>query len=743
MSFIDRLKVFTAKTRKSITAKRVGIAAGAVGVILIIIPVITYFRFANDISDRERLMNRQSTGLVVRDRNGEPLYSYGNLNAYTELNLEQISDNLEQAVLASEDQEFYNHEGYSVKGIARALYGNLLNKDPVMYGGSTITQQLVKNKLLGKSKNYFRKYQEVTMAIAVERHYSKREIMEMYLNSVYFGEGAFGVAAAADTYFGKSAADLTVEESAMLVAMLPAPSVYSPISGDDQKAKERQSWVLSRMKDTGYINAEKEEAAKKQGLKYASKPGQSYSYAQHFVMMVIEQLNKKYGEAEVARSGFDVTTSLDLNWQKAAEKSVKSKVEEIKKFNADNASLVAIDPASGEIKILVGSVDWNNKQYGRVNMAVTPRQPGSSFKPIYYAKALQDKTVTAATILEDKPTKWAEYEPQNYDFKFRGNLPLRQALAQSLNIPAVSVMEKLGVEKAVETAQELGLEEINQPDKYGLALALGTAEEDVVDMTSAYSTFANQGEQNEPILIKKIKDKYGNTVEEAQQKPKSKISPEASFLISSILSDQQARAPTFGQALNIDGKQAAVKTGTTNDSKDAWTIGYTPDLTVGVWVGNNRHEAMQGLLGSTSAGAIWKETIASFSQKQNGDAFIPTGNIIESEVCVNGSSNVNGDRRYKEFFIKGTEKNDCQRDNPNKVDAPPKKRDEKDDNSENQPQDRVKEPPKKRNDRNQENNNGTNQPDVNPTGDNPSGGGSDSPQPNNNRPQTTNDANNS
>lgn len=676
MEFLRLARGTVKVTRKIFTRRRLIVGGLLVGAFLIISPIFTYFHFSRDIANRQRLMNRDNTGIIIKDKNGEVLYNYGNINGYPELQLEEISDNLEQAVIASEDQEFYNHEGYSAKGILRAVYANLLNKNPMMYGGSTITQQLVKNKLLGKEKNYFRKYQEVTMAVAVERKYSKREIMEMYLNSVYFGEGAFGIAAAAETYFNKPAEDLTLAESTMLVGLLPAPSAFSPVSGDKQEAKERQEWVLSRMVKNGYIDEEQKQSAENKNIKYASRPKEPHNHAQHFVMMVLDELKEKYGEENIARGGFEVTTTLDLNWQKQSEQRIKDQVEKIKVFGANNASMVAIDPRSGEIRALVGSVDWNNPKYGKVNMALGPRQPGSSFKPIYYTEALDKRLVTAATVLEDEPKKFGDYQPQNFDFKFRGSIPLRYALAQSLNIPAIEVMQKLGVDEASKTAQRMGIQSVNEPEKYGLSLALGTAEVTVLDMTKAYSAFANNGEQYEAHKVVSIKDKFDNDIFEAESKKKRVMSKEASFLISSILSDNKARAATFGNSLTVDGKQAAVKTGTTDDSRDAWTMGYTPDLTVGVWVGNNQNKPMEGLMGSTSAGAIWRDTVSSFAVNQNGDVFKPTNSIVHTQICLFGSmSAVSKDGPYEEYFIKGTEPDSCL-DSKEKEKDKPKRREE-------------------------------------------------------------------
>lgn len=671
--------------KRLFTKRRVLVVGIGIAAFLVITPIATYSHFEQDIADRGRLMNRESTGIIIRDRHGEVLYSYGQLPTQPDVKLHQISDNLEQAVLASEDQGFYNHEGYSLRGIARALYANLRNQDPTLYGGSTVTQQLVKNKLLGSSKNYYRKYHEIIMAVAIERRYNKEQIMEMYLNSVYFGEGAFGVSSAAKTYFNKSAQDLTIAESAMLVGLLPAPSVYSPTSGEEKLAKQHQKRVLKRMAEAGYIP--KKEVDKQAGIKlaYAPQSKSEHPHAQHFVMMVLDDIKSKYGEENVTRAGYDVTTTLDLKWQKQAEAELREKIEKIKHFGASNASLVAIDPKSGEVRALVGSADWNNPQFGRVNMAITPRQPGSSFKPIYYTEALDKKLITAATVVKDEARAYGNWEPSNYDFRYRGDITIRNALAQSLNMPAIEVMQKLSPETASDAAQRMQISTVNEPQKYGLTLALGTAEVRVLDMTNAYAALANRGQQYDAGLVSSIENKYDKKVFTAERKVRKVTSPEASFLISSILSDDQARAPTFGGKLTIDGQQVAAKTGTTNDSKDAWTIGYTPNLSVGVWVGNNQHQPMQGLSGSSSAGAIWRNTMRSILETQPKETFNPTSAIVHSEVCdLPGLSPWKRDA-IKEYFIKGTEPKNCQIKPEAKEQKEPEKRREEEKKPEEKP----------------------------------------------------------
>ncbi len=667
---------FRRRIRPHITRKRVMLASGLMLVVLMVIPVATYAYFSRDINDRERLMNRNSTGFVLLDKNGETIYSFGRTSHENDATLAEISDFAEKAAIASEDAEFYKHDGFSLRGIASAFRTNVLSQDATRQGGSTITQQLVKNNLLSSQKSFLRKYQEISMAIAIERHYSKQDILEMYLNSVYFGEGAFGIEQAAQTYFDKPAADLTLAESSMLVGLLPAPSAYSPISGNIDKAEAQQARVLKRMVSNGDITQAEMDAIAGQPLAYNQTTESDQKHAQHFISMVMSELNKTYGEEKILRSGFEVKTSLDLDWQWQAEAAVKKRVGEITAQGATNAGMVAIDPKTGEIRVLVGSADWDNPDYGKVNMAVTPRQPGSSFKPIFYTEALDRRIITAATVLKDEPTTFGgTYTPLNYDKKFRGDITVRSALAQSLNIPAVEVMQKLGPRQASQAAQRLGISDVNEPDKYGLSLGLGTAETKLLDMTNAYASFANKGDQFTPTIITSITNKYDREVFKSKPAPKQVMSPEASFLISSILSDNNARAPMFGTRLNIRGRQVAVKTGTTNDNRDAWTIGYTPSLAIGVWVGDNANRPMTNIAGSSGAGPIWSQTMTSFLGNSKAESFEPTSNIIKARVCGGA----------EEYFIKGTESMvACPEKSKPKEEAKPPEEDKKEEKQEQQ-----------------------------------------------------------
>ncbi len=627
--------------------KKITVIAVPTSLVLLIIPIFTYLYFVRDIADAERLMNRSRTGIVINDRNGETIYRFGKNGDLQNATLDQIADPLEQALIASEDKDFYNHRGFSPRSIAGALVANVSNADLTRYGGSTITQQLVKNNLLTEDKNFLRKYQELAIAVAVERHYEKDTILEMYLNSVYYGEGAFGINQAAETFFDKSAADLTLAESSMLIGLLPAPSLFSPISGDPELAKEQQARVLERMVSNEFISEEEAETATAEELVYNASPLGEQEYAHHFTQMVVNELREEYGEERFARSGFTIQTTLDSSWQREAETAVAEQITRLTSQGATNGALVAVDPKTGEIRALVGSADWDNEEFGQINMATSPRQPGSTFKPIYYAEAIDKQLITAATLIDDKPTTYGDYTPLNFDRRFRGDTTVRSALATSLNIPAVEVLQKIGVRETTEVAQRMGISTVNQPETYGLSLALGTAETRLTDMTHAYAAFANEGLLANSTSIAQIEDKFGNTIFRSNTQVERVQSREASFIMSSILSDARARAPLFGNSLTIGNKSVAVKTGTTNDNKDAWAIGYTPSLAVGVWVGDSQNRPMS-VGGGAAAGPIWRRAMNFMLADIPDQQFPKPGSIVDVDIC-----SVNGN--YREFFLRGTE----------------------------------------------------------------------------------------
>ncbi|HEU5122101.1 MAG TPA: PBP1A family penicillin-binding protein, partial [Candidatus Saccharimonadales bacterium] len=660
---------YTRKVTKARQAKRAGrrgwrwfrnlskpkkflVIAGPILAFLILTPLLTYLYYANDIADQERLMNRNNTGVVLTDRNGETFYSVGRAAHRKMVPLSDMSKSVKDAVIAAEDKDFYKHEGFSIGGILRSLFNNVATQS-ITGGGSTLTQQLAKNTLLSENQTFLRKYQELFIAIAIEQQYTKDQILEMYLNSVFYGENAFGIEDAAKTYFGKTPKDLTLAESAMLIGVLPAPSAYSPITGNPEYAKERQTTVLTRMVNNGYITEAEKQAALAEQLAYAPQDATNNSEAPHYAEMVMQELYNKYGEETVTRSGYQVKTTLDLNLQRQLKQNIENRIGYIQANGGSNASGVAIDPTTGEVRALVGSADWSNPEWGKVNIATTPRQPGSSFKPIYYAAALADGVTTPATVLHDVATDFnGRYvpAPQNADRLFRGDVTVRSALAQSLNIPSIEVMDKYGIANSVKAARQLGIE-LDENKQYGLSLALGATEVPLIQMTNAYAAFANQGQQYTPTIIKSINNKFNKTIFTANEKSRAAISPGGAFLISSILSDNNARAPIFGSSLTVSGRTAAVKTGTTDDARDAWTIGYTPQLAVGVWVGNNNNAVMQNG-GSSMAGPIWVNTMRQALNGVQNTPFTPPSDVIQKPVCYGGGlANSSGVNTYNEYFL--------------------------------------------------------------------------------------------
>ncbi|MDB5170141.1 MAG: penicillin-binding protein family, nonfunctional [Candidatus Saccharibacteria bacterium] len=671
------LKLYMRYARPHITRRRlkvvllVGIAA------FVLLPIATYAYYARDITNRERLMNRNNTGIILNDKNGTPFYSSGIMSSSDDIPLSAIADDLEKAAVASEDKDFYSHHGFSIRGTVRAFVGNTMHHGMTQSGGSTITQQLVKNKLLGSKRNYIRKYQELAMSLAVERRYSKDDILDMYLNSAYFGDGAFGISDAAHTYFGKDPSQLNLAESSMLVGLLPAPTSYSPITGDPNKTKQSQRNVLRKMLATNVITPKQRDQALGTKLTYSNDAQKGGSeYAQHFAGMVIDQIEAKYGEERVRRSGFQVTTTLDLSKQKFAEQVIREQIAITAPKGGKNAGLVSLDPKTGNVLALVGSVDYYNKEFGQVNMATALRQPGSSFKPIYYSDAIDRGLITAATQLNDTPSTFGgTYTPHNYDNRYKGIMPVRNALAESRNIPAVQVMQKEGIANAADAAKRMGIDSVTDPSKYGLSLALGTAEVRLIQSTSAYGAFANQGQHYDPMLYTKISDKYGSEVAKPKQpKPQKVLSPEAAYITASILSDTSARAPTYGTSLNIANKNVALKTGTTNDSRDAWTIGFTPSIVTGVWLGNNENKPMIGLAGGSGAGAIWKRVMENYINSSPREEFEKPTGIVTMQICV-------GSYNRTEYFKSGTEpKSSCASKNKadtNKSDRKQENQDEK------------------------------------------------------------------
>ncbi|CAN5143200.1 hypothetical protein BH09PAT2_BH09PAT2_08200 [soil metagenome] len=624
-------------------------------IVMMIIPIATYAYFVRDLSSKENIINKKNAGVILLDRNGKPFFTLFDANAKNPVTFKDIPKHTTQAFVAIEDREFYTHSGFSIRGLGRAVRENVTSES-FAQGGSTITQQLIKNAILSADKQLLRKYQELVLAVELERRYSKDDILEMYLNTIYFGEGSFGLQDASQKYFSKDAKELTLGESALLAGLIQAPSALSPISGNLQAALKRKNLVLQEMQEQGYISEIVKKQAQAEKIQIHPSSTAINQEAVHFALMVQDMLIQEYGEQRVAQSGFEVKTTLDLDLQKKAQLAVENQVQKLTTSKVTNGAAVVIDPKTGQILALVGSHDWNDESNGRINMALHPRQPGSSFKPIIYAKALDDHIITTSTKIDDKPVKFGTYEPFNYDHKFRDSVLIRYALANSLNIPAVHVLDMLGVKKGVEFARTMGLTTLTDDADYGLSLVLGSAEVPLVEMTNAYATFANGGVWNEYSTFTEVRDKDGTSVLEKDKATRQVLSEGAAYLISSILSDNKARSDTFGGALNFS-REAAVKTGTTNDYKDALTIGYTPQVVVGVWIGNNDNTPMTSIAGSLGAAPIWRQIMEAYLQgKPIESVQKPLTEIVDEKVCLEDGMKVEyaTSSAFVEYFLRGT-----------------------------------------------------------------------------------------
>lgn len=632
--------------------QKIAVIVGPIVAVLILIPLLTYAYFARDINDKERLMNRNNTGIVMTDRNGSVIYRTGRSQHRDIVPLDQISKHVKEALIASEDKNFYDHGGFSVINILGALYVDILtgSKD---YGGSTITQQLAKNTLLTDQKTFLRKYQELSIAVAIENAYSKDEILDMYLNSVFFGGTIFGIEEAAETYFDKHPSELNLAESSMLIGLLPAPNAYSPIYGSEKYAKERQATVLTRMVNNDFISEADKQAAIDTKLSYAKQTSESdNSPAPHFAQAVIAQLEDEYGDEKVARSGMQVRTTLDLEAQESLQQQIDANMPRIQSLDGSNVAAVEVDPKTGDVLAYIGSYDWNDTDFGKVDMAASPRQPGSSYKPIYYAEALAQGLITPSSIFTDEETDFGGYKPHNATRQYYGDVTVRKALNWSLNIPSVKIMRKLGVEASLEASEKMGLNSIDSDKDYGLSLALGSAEVKLSEMVHAYAGFANGGEQMKLQQILSVKDKFNKAIYEKTDSSEQTITSQGAYLISHILSDNAARAGMFGSSLTVPGKTVAVKTGTTDSQRDAWTIGYTPNRVIGVWVGNNDNSPMLNG-GGEMAGPIWRGAMTRALQNTATTSFPRPDGIVERLVCFGTGklASHDGTNTYSDVFL--------------------------------------------------------------------------------------------
>lgn len=604
--------------------------------------VFLFFYYTYDLPRPEKFTESpfiQST--KIYDRTGKVLlYDIYGEEKREIVPFDKISDNLKHAALASEDARFYQHGGIDFIALVRSALVDL-KLQSVSQGGSTITQQLIRSVYLTNQKTLARKIREVVLSVEIEKRYSKDQIFDWYLNKIPFGENAYGAEAASQTYFDKSASDLSLAQSAVLTALIPAPSYYSPYGIHKNLLLQKKDYILDRMQQLGYINEDQLSEAKKETIVFSD--SLTLIKAPHFIMYVKKYLEEKYGENFLKEKGLKVYTTLDWDIQSYADQVVKEADKTNVQFDANNTALVVIDPKTGEILSLIGSKDYFGKSYPKgCDEKITGacvfdpkfdvstmglRQPGSSFKPFVYATAFK-KWYTPNTVLWDVKTEFNKncdpngtqdkdiynldcYHPQDYDGKYRGMVSLRSALSQSLNIPSVELLYLAGMRDSLQTAKDLGITTLNDPDRYGLSLVLGGGEVTLLEMTSAYGVFATEGFKTSPVSILKIEDRNGNIIEQNSKQPTKVISTQVAREINDILSDNNARAPIFGEnnALYFNNYQVAAKTGTTQYYNDAWTMGYTPFASIGVWVGNNDNSSTNKKTGAGLAAPIWRKVM--------------------------------------------------------------------------------------------------------------------------------------
>ncbi len=625
--------------------------------------------YARDLPSPNKLSQTLGSTTVFYDRDGKVLYEIYKDKNRVPVALSEVSDFVKKGTIAVEDKDFYKHQGISERGLIRAFLNILLRRG--IQGGSTITQQLIKNVLLTPKQTASRKIQEMILAIEVERRYTKDQILQMYLNEAPYGGSLWGVGSAAKGYFNKSPKELDLAEAAFIAGLPQSPSYYSPFIGKNNAWKGRSYAVLRRMREDGYITRKQESEAQKEvdAMKF-TEPNIAIN-APHFVFYTKDLLEKQYGP-KISDQGLKVKTTLSLEVQQTVEKIVKTEIEKLKSIHVGNGAAVVLDSQTGEVLSMVGSYDYNNSDYGKFNAAVGSRQPGSSIKPVTYALAFE-KGYTPSTVLMDVKTTFpskgsSDYIPVNYDGKFRGPVQVRFALGNSLNIPAVKMLAMVGVKDFLQKADDMGLHSFaptqENLNRFGLAVTLGGGESTLLDMTSAYSVFARGGVRKDVQTFQEITDANGKVIFK-QDKPKEKLvfSPEVSFLISHILTDNVARTEEFGpnSYLNVAGKTVAVKTGTTDDKRDNWTIGYTKSVTVGVWVGNNDNSKMDPKVASgiTGASPIWHNIMVELLKKYSDGIMDKPDKVKAVEIDgYLGGLPKDGYPKRSEYFIDGNEPKD-------------------------------------------------------------------------------------
>lgn len=623
--------------------------------------------FAKDLPEPGKLATVSGASSVFYDRNDKILFEISKDKNRVPVSLTEVSDKVKQATISIEDKNFYRHGGISQVGIIRAVISIVFKRE--IQGGSTITQQLIKNVLLDSQRTASRKIKEVILAVIVEKRYSKDQILEMYLNEAPYGGNYWGIGSAAKGYFDKEPKYLNLIEAAFLAGLPQRPNYYSPFYGKDEAWKSRTKDVLRRMREDRYITRaiEIKAAQEVDKLKFTT-PRLSIN-APHFVFYIRDIIEKEYGP-KILSTGIKVKTTIDLDVQKKAQKIVTEEVKKLKSAKVGNGASVVIDSKTGEILAMVGSYDFNDRKYGNFNAATGLRQPGSAIKPITYGLALE-KGYTASTLLMDLKTVFPvinqpDYIPVNYDEKFRGPIQMRFALGNSINVPAVKMFAMVGLRDFLQKAEDVGLETLAPTqanlNRFGLSITLGGGEVTLLDLTSAYSVFARGGIYIKDQGILEIKDNRGKKIFKAKKPPERRaFSQEISFIISHILSDNVARTDAFGSNsfLNVPGKTVAVKTGTTNDKRDNWTLGYTNDVTVGIWVGNNDNTPMDPRIASgvTGASPIWNKIISELLKEKYKDGIIDKPSRVKALTvdAYLGGLPKDGYPTRSEYFIEGTE----------------------------------------------------------------------------------------
>ncbi|HVA97110.1 MAG TPA: transglycosylase domain-containing protein [Candidatus Acidoferrales bacterium] len=633
--------------------------AGAIGIIWI----------SRDLPTPGKLINADKNNTTrIFDRNGTLLYSFYLNENRTYVSLDKVPKYLQEGTIAIEDKNFYQNPGFSVTGMARAVRNMLLGYG--VQGGSTITQELIKNVLLTPQQTISRKVKELILAIEVTQTYSKNQILEMYLNDIGYGGPAVGVEAAAQEYFGKNVTDLDLAQSAFLAGLPQSPTYFSPFGGHKYYVARTDN-VLIAMENNGYITKQQEQQALAEITTYKFSSHDLSLKAPHFVMYIKSQLVKMFGEDTVESGGLQVTTTLDYPIEKKAEDIVKNEVAGLKADHVTNGAAVIRDPKTGEILAMVGSVDYFNKANdGSFNAALAQRQPGSSLKPIMYSVAFA-KGYTPATTVMDVPTDFQTnaqtpaYRPVDYDLTYAGPVQLRFALGNSLNIPAVKMLAKVGIKPVMQQAYNMGISNWKPTpqalSQVGLSLVLGGRETNLLDETTAYSVFATGGIRHDPVSILKVTDPKGTVLYHYEpNNGKRVLSEDVSFLISHILLDNNARTLAFGPHswLVIPGQTVSVKTGTTDQKRDNWTVGYTPSYVVGVWVGNNNNTPMNPAIASgiTGASPIWNKIMSYVLKGKPNEQPKKPDNIMALQIdALFGGLPVPGQPTRSEYFIKGTE----------------------------------------------------------------------------------------